>query len=148
MNARTRDWRTWYAGLGEVERSAFDEERGDAFCEGLVEVLRSLESDDTFTVKVQGAEVAVKLRQKLAKMGATDEELGRLRMSAKIGDVVDASGAKIAEVYASTGGVEVNWLGPQYSRTISPIAARNYAAILVRAGDEVERMRAHRTDGG
>jgi len=41
-------------------------------------------------------------------------------------------------VHASRGGVEL-LSDPRV--TLEPIAARNYAALLVRAADEVERMR-------
>jgi hypothetical protein len=41
------------------------------------------------------------------------------------------------EVWASRGGVETGWADLE---TLSPIAARNLAALLVRAADEVERM--------
>jgi hypothetical protein len=44
------------------------------------------------------------------------------------------------EVAASSGGVELVSIGAA-SFTLTPIEARNYAALLVRAADEVERMR-------
>jgi hypothetical protein len=69
-------------------------------------------------------------------------------MSVRIGEVnprviPDAiSDGKIAAdaiVLASRAGVEV-YAEPKL--TLDPIPARNYAALLVRAADEVERMRA------
>jgi hypothetical protein len=45
---------------------------------------------------------------------------------------------KGAVVYASLGGVELHC---DDKFTLDPIQARNFAALLVRAADEVERMR-------
>jgi len=42
-------------------------------------------------------------------------------------------------VHASRAGVELH---ADSAITLQPIEARNYAALLVRAADEVERMRA------
>ena len=55
-----------------------------------------------------------------------------------------------AEVRCSTGGVEVSLFAGSGSderrdglqRSFDPVAARNLAALLVRASEEVERMRA------
>jgi len=50
-----------------------------------------------------------------------------------------------ARVYASRGGAELTVFGVDGSkvlRSFDPIAARNLAALLVRASEEAERMRA------
>lgn len=68
-------------------------------------------------------------------------------MSAKIGDLFtthNGSDSKIGEVWASRGGVEITWTwstSATYRPTMDPIAARNAASLLVRASEEVERMR-------
>jgi len=61
-------------------------------------------------------------------------------MSARIGEVpgLPISDDPAVHVHASRGGVEL-LSDPRV--TLEPIAARNYAALLVRAADEVERMR-------
>lgn len=60
-------------------------------------------------------------------------------MSVRIGEVLDPTKAQVvAHVGASTAGVEVN---TEARLTFDPVEARNYAALLVRAADEVERMR-------
>jgi len=48
------------------------------------------------------------------------------------------------DVRCSRGGVEITTLGelPVKTFSLDPIAARNFAAMLVRASEEVERMRA------
>lgn len=56
-----------------------------------------------------------------------------------------------AEVWCSVGGVELNMrddvsLSHCISRSFDPTAARNLAALLVRASEEVERMRARRRE--
>jgi hypothetical protein len=74
-------------------------------------------------------------------------------VSVKIGNVEVGNGAYlIAEVWADRGGVRVMPVDPNsLVRTVrslsfdtaqEPAAARNFAALLVRAADEVERMRA------
>ena len=68
-------------------------------------------------------------------------------MSARIGEVnprvipdaiTDGRIAADAFVHASRAGVELH---SEPNLTLDPIQARNYAALLVRAADEVERMR-------
>lgn len=60
-------------------------------------------------------------------------------MSVRIGDVREPTGEHlITIVSASSAGVEVN---TEARLTYKPVDARNYAALLVRAADEVERMR-------
>ena len=78
-------------------------------------------------------------------------------MSALIGSVKGPhhnSPHDAAKVWCSLGGVEI-WLfvgsGSEPTtvgavRTLDPIAARNLAALLVRASEEVERMRARSTE--
>jgi len=61
-------------------------------------------------------------------------------MSARIGEIYAPSGLVLARVLASLGGVEVKGDVPN-DYTVQPIEARNAAALLVRAADEVERMR-------
>jgi hypothetical protein len=56
-------------------------------------------------------------------------------MSAHIGDVAGFA------VWVSRGGVEVHGDITTNRRDLTPVEARNLAALLVRAGDEVERMR-------
>lgn len=56
-----------------------------------------------------------------------------------------------AEVRCSLGGVEVKFLHANHGTTeawqgFDPIAARNFAALLVRASEEVERMRARNVE--
>lgn len=71
-------------------------------------------------------------------------------MSAYIGKVHGPhhnSPGDAAEVWCSTGGVELHLFVDDAksvcsSRSFDPIAARNLAALLVRASEEVERMRA------
>ena len=68
-------------------------------------------------------------------------------MSVKIGNVEIGNGAyQLAEVWADAKGVRVMPLPEQQRFSLSspqdPVAARNFAALLVRAADEVERMRA------
>lgn len=53
-----------------------------------------------------------------------------------------------AEVWCSVERVELKFLHPAYGtgeafHAFDPIAARNLAALLVRASEEVERMRKH-----
>jgi hypothetical protein len=62
-------------------------------------------------------------------------------MSARIGEVPGPpyKADPAVHVSASRGGVEL-LSDPRI--TLEPIAARNYAALLVRGADEVERMRA------
>jgi hypothetical protein len=61
-------------------------------------------------------------------------------MSARIGEVISVHQADPAvHVSASRGGVEL-LSDPRV--TLEPIHARNFAALLVRGADEVERMRA------
>ena len=60
-------------------------------------------------------------------------------MSALIGKLHSASGQLIAEVWASRANVEIEVTCPQLG--VTPIVARNFAALLVRASEEVERMR-------
>jgi hypothetical protein len=62
-------------------------------------------------------------------------------MSARIGEVPGppTSDDPAVHVHASRAGVEL-LSNPRI--TLEPIAARNYAALLVRGADEVERMRA------
>jgi hypothetical protein len=70
-------------------------------------------------------------------------------MSAFIGDVRAPhhnSPDVGVEVRCSLGGVEVKFLHPAYGtgeaqHNFDPIAARNLAALLVRASEEAERMR-------
>lgn len=66
-------------------------------------------------------------------------------MSALIGNLKGPnhnSPDDVVAVWASTGGVEIMPLANDASRLVlDPIAARNYAALLVRASEEVERMR-------
>ena len=70
-------------------------------------------------------------------------------MSAKIGDLFtthNGSNSKIGEVWASRGGVELHLTEGatiMHRAPMDPIAARNAAAVLVRASEEVERMRRH-----
>ena len=45
----------------------------------------------------------------------------------------------LGDVWASTDGVELRFESRELP--LSPVAARNFAALLVRAADEVERMR-------
>jgi hypothetical protein len=47
-----------------------------------------------------------------------------------------------ADVWCSPAGIEIQW-GKQCA-ALDPIAARNFAALLVRASEEVERMRTKR----
>jgi hypothetical protein len=61
-------------------------------------------------------------------------------VSARIGEIHAPSGLVLARVLASLGGVEVKGDVPN-DYTVQPIEARNAAALLVRAADEVERMR-------
>jgi hypothetical protein len=73
-----------------------------------------------------------------------DDE-GRQQVSVRIGEVqscTDPGGQPAAYISASTGGVEVF---SDERITIDPVQARNYAALLVRAADEVERMRSGAT---
>lgn len=63
-------------------------------------------------------------------------------MSALIGSVNGPhhnSPSEAVQVWCSRGGVEMRLLK---SVSLDPIAARNLAALLVRASEEVERMRA------
>jgi hypothetical protein len=61
-------------------------------------------------------------------------------MSKRIGEVNPTAGANAdVHVWASRGGVE---LKSEIDFTLEPATARDYAALLVRAADEVERMRA------
>ncbi len=62
-------------------------------------------------------------------------------MSARIGEVPGppTSDNPAVYVHASRAGVEL-LSDPRI--TLEPIAARNYAALIVRGADEVERMRA------
>lgn len=62
-------------------------------------------------------------------------------MSVRIGEVPGppTSDDPAVHVHASRAGVE---LLSNPSATLEPVVARNYAALLVRAADEVERMRA------
>lgn len=60
-------------------------------------------------------------------------------MSALIGKLYGASNKVVAEVWSSRGGVEISV--DSASVSLDPIAARNYAALLARASEEVERMR-------
>jgi hypothetical protein len=61
-------------------------------------------------------------------------------MTARIGEVpIDGWTDPAAHVGASRGGVELHCSA---EFTVTPIGARNFAALLVRAADEVERMRA------
>jgi hypothetical protein len=64
------------------------------------------------------------------------------QMSTRIGDIrlVDDF---VTHVSASRTGVEVL---TEARLTYDPISARNYAALLVRASDETERMRARNND--
>jgi hypothetical protein len=52
------------------------------------------------------------------------------------------------EVWASEAGVEIIAENDPNARTmrLDPASARNYAALLVRAGDEVERIRHRQHD--
>lgn len=78
-------------------------------------------------------------------------------MSAFIGSLhgPGANGASVvADVWASSAGVEVrpgdeNLFKRVFTAgALDPIVARNFAALLVRAGDEVERMRHKPAQGG
>jgi hypothetical protein len=61
-------------------------------------------------------------------------------MSVRIGEVSPDNPVQAAvHVHASRAGVELH---ADSEITLQPIEARNYAALLVRAADEVERMRA------
>lgn len=60
-------------------------------------------------------------------------------MSVRIGEIKSGSGQVLASVSASLGGIEMTDAAPHYS--LQPTEARNAAALLVRAGDECERMR-------
>lgn len=52
------------------------------------------------------------------------------------------SPAVAADVWCSPGQVELTVFGStRVSISIDPVAARNYAALLVRGADEAERMR-------
>jgi len=63
-------------------------------------------------------------------------------MSVRIGEVSPENIAQAAvHVHASRAGVELH-ADPDV--TLEPIQARNFAALLVRGADEVERMRARR----
>jgi hypothetical protein len=59
-------------------------------------------------------------------------------MSVRIGEMNRSDGKILSYVHASLGGVE---LTSDERFTLEPVAARNGAAVLVRAADEVERMR-------
>jgi hypothetical protein len=76
-------------------------------------------------------------------------------MSVRIGGVRGPSSNSpndTADVWCSRSGVEVRVFNSDLdaklserqgvTRTLDPVAARNFAALLVRASDEVERMRA------
>ena len=74
-------------------------------------------------------------------------------MSAFIGEVNGPnhnSPSKAAVVWCSPGQVEMTVLAygadPGVSRNLDPIAARNLAALLVRASEEAERMSARRKE--
>lgn len=63
-------------------------------------------------------------------------------MSVKIGNIENAAGVKLGEVSASLAGTEIKLVNVDPSiLPIGPIQTRNLAALLVRAADEVERMR-------
>jgi hypothetical protein len=68
-------------------------------------------------------------------------------MSVRIGEVrpehSDPLQKAAVHVQASRAGVE---LLTSMHLTLQPVEARNYAALLVRGADEVERMRARRSD--
>jgi hypothetical protein len=62
-------------------------------------------------------------------------------MSALIGNVRAPNNDVLAEVWCGLGGVEI-FPREKFTQTgFDPIAARNFAALLVRASEEVERMR-------
>lgn len=63
-------------------------------------------------------------------------------MSARIGEVHRGDGRVLSYVHASLGGVEMT---SDEKFSMEPVEARNAAALIVRAADEVERMR--RRDG-
>lgn len=60
-------------------------------------------------------------------------------MSVRIGEVNPQGANADVHVWASRGGVELH---TEPNLSLEPTQARNYAALLVRAADEVERMRA------
>jgi len=67
-------------------------------------------------------------------------------MSVRIGEVKPEHpnpNSAAVHVQASRAGVELH---SDPTMTLDPIEARNYAALLVRAADEVERMRVRGTD--
>ncbi len=69
-------------------------------------------------------------------------------MSAKIGEVhgpASNSPSIVVEMFASLAGAEMRVLKHEQHVTLDPIAARNLAALLVRAADECERMRDRRS---
>jgi hypothetical protein len=59
-------------------------------------------------------------------------------MSTRIGVVPDVHNSEAIHVLASRGGVEL--YQTYHTHTLTPIEARNYAALLVRASEEAERM--------
>lgn len=59
-------------------------------------------------------------------------------MSVRIGEVLPQVDQAAVFVHASTAGVE---LRSETSVTLDPVQARNYAALILRGADEVERMR-------
>jgi hypothetical protein len=67
-------------------------------------------------------------------------------MSVRIGDVKPDPMTQNAGAFvsASRGGVEI---ASALTLHLQPVEARNYAALLVRAADEVERMRARPEEG-
>lgn len=62
-------------------------------------------------------------------------------MSAFIGSL-KSHGNDIVEVWCSIGGIELRLISSKLEEcNLDPIVARNFAALLVRASEEVERMR-------
>lgn len=59
-------------------------------------------------------------------------------MSARIGEIHRGDGRVLSYVHASLGGVEMT---SDEKFSMEPVEARNAAALIVRAADEVERIR-------